>query len=136
MPETKKLQKQAPRIKERNHRGASERFLYLICSLDVSRRMNGFLYASTTLETFIHKTLSLSFSIYIYIYIYSSFRFNVYHTIYIYGHHIPVRQRDPRPPCIWLPALLTLIFNLCVVVVVVVVVVNGGGGGGDVVVAW
>ena len=51
MPETNKIQKQAPRIKERNHRGASERILYLIRSLDVNRRVNGFLYASTTLES-------------------------------------------------------------------------------------
>jgi hypothetical protein len=70
MPETKKLQKQAPRIKERNHRGASERILYLIRSLDVNRRVNGFLYASTTIENYnIHLFTILSLYIYIYIFI-------------------------------------------------------------------
>ena len=74
MPETKKLQKQAPRIKERNHCGASERIQYLIRSLDVSRRVNGFLYASTTLENYnIHLFTILSLSLHIYIYIFIIF---------------------------------------------------------------
>jgi hypothetical protein len=74
---TSKIHKQAPRIIERHHRAASERILFLIRSLDVSRRVNGFVHASTSIEQRDIKSC-IDFGIY------SLSYFCVYDTIYTY----------------------------------------------------